>query len=551
MLGKTVLLYTNDRGAARRLTGHLRGAGNDVVVPGTPAAAADLALARAVDLVVVDGDDTAAAGEILDAVRGTIPAVVVSARAEPRAMLDFVCARGVEHVLAHADEGGSLEDLAREVVVTAEKILCGDLFGLDKYLPAFGVELSTAEVRGALDRDGVVECIGDHVEWLGAGREARRAVAAIADELITNAVYDAPRDAAGNARYHSVDRRQKVQLDPWEYVTVRWASDGDLLALSVTDWFGALRREHIRDGVHRCLTADDPIEQKAGGAGLGFYTALSYSTQLVVNVDRGSRTEIISLVDLRRRSAAVRRAGRSLHLFFDDSAARTHALDAVPSSVVVSESLRLELREQLAPAKKRTEIVPLVHAKKRARRATMPRARGSEPPIPAGPSTDPIGAHTACGLLRGVREPDTALRVGLRFLAQHYEVAVAYAVDGRRLVPVSFEGAVHDWARLRELRIGSDGTASVAALARGPFAVEFRPRSPLDLKIALLATGDSEAPGITVPLHVDGDLRWILYAAMPRGEAPITHATVEGVRAELERSLCRLDPTAAVIEIAR
>ena len=47
MLGKTVLLCTNDKGAARRLAGHLRGAGNEVMIAAAAAAACDLVNARA------------------------------------------------------------------------------------------------------------------------------------------------------------------------------------------------------------------------------------------------------------------------------------------------------------------------------------------------------------------------------------------------------------------------------------------------------------------------------------------------------------------------
>ena len=39
-----------------------------------------------------------------------------------------------------------------EIVVTAEKILRRDLFGLRKYVSTFGLELSTIEVRAAEDR---------------------------------------------------------------------------------------------------------------------------------------------------------------------------------------------------------------------------------------------------------------------------------------------------------------------------------------------------------------------------------------------------------------
>jgi len=545
MLGKTILLCTDERAAAKRLAGHLRGAGNEVLIAQGAQAAADLAGAGAVDLVLVDAS-AAAATEVLAAARSKAPAVVLSARAEPTVMLDFVCEREVEHFLARdGDADGSLGDLGREVVVTAEKLLRGDLFGIEKYLPSFGCEVTVAEVRGAQDRDGLVDCLRDHVEWLGGGREAARAIAAIGDELITNAVYDAPRDPSGRARYAATDRREKVQLDPWEYVQVRWGSDGDVLAISVNDWFGALRPEHVRNGLRRCLAAGDQIEQKAGGAGLGLYTALAYSTKLVINVDRGQRTEIIALVDLRRRHGA-RRAGASLHLFFDDSRARDAAIaggDATPDTVVVSESMLVELRERLAPVKRKApDVVPLVQPK---RRAQTVQARGSVPP-PAG---GPIGAGTASGLLRGARDVVTAVRIGLRFLTEHYEVAVAYRVSDELLEPDAAEGTLRDWPRLRELRVSRDGSASVAVLAADGHAVTFRPRCPMDSRLSMLACGDSDAPAVTVPLHVNGSLRWVLWGCAALDEPTLTPATLEQVRRELEACLCRLDPDEPVIEI--
>jgi len=538
MLGKTILLCTADRGATRTLTGHLRGAGNEVLAAADGAAACDLVAARAVDLVLVDSAEPAA-GRLIDAASGRAPVVVLSAGGDAAILLDLVCDRGVEHVLAR--DGGGLDDLAREVVVTAEKILRGDLFGIEKYLPGFGVELATAEVTNATDRDRLVETIGDHAEWLGAGREARRAIAAIVDELVTNAIYDAPRDAAGRPRYLSVDRRTKIQLAPWEHVLVRWGSDGEVLALSVTDWFGALRPEHVRSALRRCLTEGDQIEQKAGGAGIGLYTALAHAGQLVVNIDRGERTEIIAIVDLRRRAAGARRAGRSLHLFFDDSRARAgEVADASPISVQVSESMLVELREKLAPQKRRSEVVPLV----RPKRSPTVRARGTTAP----PSGEPVGAGTACGLLHGATRADTAIEIALRFLTHHFDAAIAYTLEDGVLAAATAAGHVRDWAGLCELRLLEDDRASVTALAARGASAMFAPSRPVDHKLAMLASGDSEAAGVVVPLFVGGELRWILYGARQR-DAELTPAMVEQVRHELERCLARVDPELPEIEL--
>ncbi len=323
MLGKTILLHTGDRITARALTVRLRGAGNEVVVTEDARVAHELVAARAIDLALVELE-TPGALALVEAALTQLPVVAVTTAAQAVTLRELICERQLGHVVCRGDGGPA--ELARDAVVVVEKLLRAELFGVDKYLPEFGVEVATFEVRGAADRDAVVECLGEHVEWLGAGREARGAVASVVDELVTNAVYNAPRDGDGRPCYAALDRRDKVELAPHEYVTVRWGSDGEVLVVSVSDRFGALEEARVRARLGACLGGGDAIEHKAGGAGLGLFTVLSRSTQLVINVDRGLRTEIIATIDLRRRGQGARLAGHALQLFFDDSRAR--ALDA-------------------------------------------------------------------------------------------------------------------------------------------------------------------------------------------------------------------------------
>src|SRR5262249_46756271 len=163
---------------------------------------------------------------------------------------------------------------------------------------------------------------------------------------------------------------------------------------------------------------------------------------------------VIAAIDLRRRAAGVRRSGRSLHVFFDDAAARADASQsATPvEPVALSETFRMDLREQLAKMQRRPDLVPLVQAK----RTSM-----HHPP----PLKVPIGAATAGGLLRGAAEVDTAIAVALRFLEHHYEAAVAYQVDGDHVRACQAGGGVHDWVRLRALDLEREDDASLAALA--------------------------------------------------------------------------------------
>ncbi|HUQ03699.1 MAG TPA: ATP-binding protein [Kofleriaceae bacterium] len=512
-------------------------------------AARDLLGAQAVDLAFVD---VAAPQphEVVTAARDRAPVVVLSTGGDSKVMLDFVCELEVEHFLARSDDGEeSFDALAREVVVTAEKLLRRDLFGIEKYLPSFGMELTTFEVKSAQERDDVVECVADHVTWLGAGSETRRAVAAVVDELVTNAIYDAPRTIEGQARYAARDRKEKFTLDPWEHVHVRWGSSGDHIAISVSDSFGALRPEHVRACLRRCLTDEgDQIEQKAGGAGLGLYTALSYCTQLIVNIEHGTRTELIALVDL-RRGQAVRRGGRSLHLFCDDPRTRVAETDAVPAKVEISPSMLTELREQLAPMRRQATVVPLTRRRAPSLAlgsAPAIRARGTEsPPI----MDDTVDASTAIGLLHGVTDSERAVQTALRFLANHYTGAVAYAVDDGRLDAALCAGRVRDWPMLQKLHLLSDGPCSIVSLASEARAHVFEPQSPLDYRVALWTAGVSEAQGIVVPIRVAGNLRWILYAAGPLPDVSVTPQALVQVHRELESSLLRLDVDEPEIEV--
>jgi hypothetical protein len=300
--------------------------------------------AAAVDLVLVDycaGSETL---ELIDACTGT-PCVVMAETNDSEMLFDLVCSHQVGHVLCAGGEGGAVRQMdARQIVVTVEKILRSDVFGIEKYTGSFCADISTLQVTEARMRDEVVGNIREYAGWLGCGRELSNRIGTVADELITNAVYNAPRDEHGAARYASTDRREKIVLDPWEYVQVRFASNGEVFALSVTDWFGGLSAEQIRKALTRCLTSDDQIEQKDGGAGLGLYTAFRLSNQLVVNVELTERTEIIAVFELGSRMRGDKTAGQSLQLFTDEARPLAVGSSTTNPTVEFSDSMRVDLR---------------------------------------------------------------------------------------------------------------------------------------------------------------------------------------------------------------
>lgn len=316
MQGKTLLVCTDRNPAWRLVSPVLAAAGNRVARASTTERAVALATSGSIDLVVLDWASSFDVEQVLAAAGERVPVVALSPDAGADGLIELVCRRGVRHLCAgRPDERGRGIIDPGELVVTVEKILRRDVFGLDKYLTGFGLELQHEVVVRAEDRDQVVERLAERVRAAGGGRRVVESVALVADELITNAVYNAPRDREGQPRYAHLCRRDKIQLDPTEYVRIEYGADTDRFGLAVTDCFGALTPETLRRSLLRCLTEEVQIEQKAGGAGIGLYTAVSHATQLVVNYQPGARTEIIALWQLARRKGASAAGSASVHWF--------------------------------------------------------------------------------------------------------------------------------------------------------------------------------------------------------------------------------------------
>ena len=143
---------------------------------------------------------------------------------------------GLSNVLAR---NGELD--AGDLTVTVQKILRGDVFGIDKYFPA-DASLRHVTVRGSSERETLL--VTARAFALGAGAQARFAdlLCNACDEMLTNALYNAPVDEHGRPRFAQLSRINPVQLEPDEAVTVTLASDGSEMGISVVDPFGSLNR---------------------------------------------------------------------------------------------------------------------------------------------------------------------------------------------------------------------------------------------------------------------------------------------------------------------
>ncbi len=183
--------------------------------------------------------------------------------------------------------------LAEELTITAHKLIRNDLFGAEKYL-LWGTELHETILTRGSQRVELVSAVAEQVRAHGQSARVASMAMLVTDELLSNAVHNAPVDGEGEHHRRDLARGDELELDVRQQIRLRWGCDARYLAIEVTDKFGTLDRETIL----RSLAKND-VRESGGGAGMGIALAYRSCDHLVFNLAPGVRTEIIALIDVR------------------------------------------------------------------------------------------------------------------------------------------------------------------------------------------------------------------------------------------------------------
>lgn len=265
-------------------------------------------------MVVADWSslDPAERGQLVERYRSAIDAgnLILQLDEPDDASLVDLFAAGVRHVV-RGQGTAALGDLR----ATARKMLDRDLFGTEKYL-GWGGRRWEMSVTGSRDKALLLELCGDVAVSLSLGTRRSEQLEILCDELITNALYNAPTDDMMRNRNAQRPRTDTIELHRRESVNVQLVSDGERLALSVCDPFGSLPPLTVTHYLSKCLQRGDrQVDNKPGGAGLGLYYSYKSVSSLVVNIEAGVQTEMIGFINLCGPAGAVDREPHSFNLF--------------------------------------------------------------------------------------------------------------------------------------------------------------------------------------------------------------------------------------------
>lgn len=236
-------------------------------------------------------------------------------------ILNLLEHESLNHLIARQGGMANSTELVdeNELIITIHKLMRRDIFGLDKYLPTWGIKIHSVEIANSEDKQSALQQLHNFLEMIDCFGAIKSSVLLVADELIMNAIFNAPRNQEGEPKYRNLDRSAAVTLDTHEKVLFSFACDGRNIALSVKDQFGSLDRPVIVKYLRRCFSNDlaevEKDEERRAGAGLGLYMVFNSITQLIFNVQAGVGTEVIATFYARGGARAFKLSGRSLNLF--------------------------------------------------------------------------------------------------------------------------------------------------------------------------------------------------------------------------------------------
>jgi len=338
VLARRIIALSPDKAFAKQLTVALKAAGGMVDAHLTLEDLGAGELSAALVVIHLEGAMEGAAAALVSRMVGDTSVIAILPRSNLAAVVDLM--QGSERVA-----GMMVADDFDMTLLSAmaTRVLAGDIFGLEKHL-RWGSQIHNFLVGDYQEKSLCISQIAEFAESMGVRRKYRESIEQCADEMLMNALYDAPVDEQGRPIFSEIPTKTRISLRVEQKVVVQYVCDGKQFAIAVRDAFGTLERSTVLRYLHKCLHNEQQIDRKAGGAGLGLYFITNSSSGVFFNVLPGVATEAVCTFDL----AAPKIQLQSLGFFVEkiDAAGR---LASGPSKRLPAVAPHPVERRQLAP----------------------------------------------------------------------------------------------------------------------------------------------------------------------------------------------------------
>jgi hypothetical protein len=166
-------------------------------------------------------------------------------------------------------------------------------FGLDRYFPE-GTPVKKIELKRSGQKSAAVEAVQKVLTKLNLTSRVAAFTAQATDELLMNAIFDAPVDGAGKTTRKSLARDIDFPLAEGEVVRLEFAHTDAYIGISVRDQFGSLSKDVLLGFLRKDYQTGAYVPRKNDpGAGLGLNGIIQTGMSVLFISRPGDKTEVM------------------------------------------------------------------------------------------------------------------------------------------------------------------------------------------------------------------------------------------------------------------
>jgi hypothetical protein len=241
------------------------------------------------------------------------------------AALDYLVKSGVRHLLP-----GDSPDLTLQLQCTAELIAAPSNFIKNPGQMILRTETEhhgvRIKVKGSKDRQFIHSSIEGFIETIPAYMTIKDSLLVIADELVTNAVFNAPTDdVLQKHKFAHRSRKEDIRLEAGFSAELFIIVHESQLLIGCHDHYGSLDCLPFLKRLQNSYSGQQSVQvdMNAGGAGIGSRMVLDHCSSFFAVVREKKDTVICCVLPLHTRMRKIETMSKSLHFVtFKESSAK-------------------------------------------------------------------------------------------------------------------------------------------------------------------------------------------------------------------------------------
>ncbi|MFZ9595851.1 MAG: hypothetical protein ACO3A2_07205 [Bdellovibrionia bacterium] len=166
-------------------------------------------------------------------------------------------------------------------------------FGLPRFLKA-GAKVQVIKLSQSTQKNAAVDAVRNFLAAAKFQSRMAMTIVSAVDEVLMNAIFDAPVDALGKQIYATTPRSTSFALEGQSAVELHVAYDGELLTLSVVDFFGSLDKARLFSHIAKAYHQEEyKVKASQAGAGVGLGSVFRTGSSFLFISENQVKTEVV------------------------------------------------------------------------------------------------------------------------------------------------------------------------------------------------------------------------------------------------------------------